>query len=281
MVSAKALVMRDQKSLGMLDFDEVERPIGMQLFGNSAETLAQAAEIVQATGCDVIDLNLGCPARKIINDGGGSKLATDQAKLKHVLTAMRKKIVGPFTIKLRAGWNDKDLSAVTIAKMAQDLGVDAITIHGRTTAQGYRSVSRWEFITEIKQAVQIPVIGNGDVKTASDAYAMMQETGCDAVMTGRAAFHAPWIFRDFIDGNDQVPSPQQIEGMIFTHYDLAKKYYGDAQGIKLMRKFICSYTKGLRDGAKLRNDLVRLTDWAIIEKIIRGFFGGAPMAHSG
>ena len=273
MVSAKALTMNCQKTFKLLDFDESERPIAMQIFGNDAHVLAQGAQMIEErTHCDVLDLNVGCPAHKIVKDGGGSMLMTDEKKLREILTAMRAVIKGIFTIKIRAGWDKDSLNAMTVAKLAEDCGVDAITVHGRTRSQGYSQTSDWSVIKEIKAALKIPVIGNGDVKVASDAYRMMEETGCDAVMVGRAAFHKPWIFSDFINKTNTQLSNIEMRDMILTHYRLMFVDLGESTAIKLMRKIICGYSKGIQGGSDFRNRIVRLNDWNEIQKAIGDFF---------
>lgn len=272
MVSAKALTMMDKKSLKMMSFDEIERPVGLQLFGNDGDTLAEAARIMEDHGPDIIDLNLGCPAKKIVNDGGGSALLTDEAKLADVLRKMRRAIRGIFTIKIRAGWDEKSKNALEVAKMAEAEGVDAIALHARTRAQGYSGKSDWEFIRHLKDTVKIPVIGNGDVKTGEDARRMMRETGCDAVMTGRGAFETPWIFENFVTGIENVPDKTKRRQMILKQYEYATEYHGAEGGIKMMRKHLCSYTKGLRGGAEFRNDIVRLTDLVAILARVTDFF---------
>ncbi|MBU0506151.1 MAG: tRNA dihydrouridine synthase DusB [bacterium] len=272
MVSAKALIMKDKKSMGMLTFQESERPIAMQVFGNDEKVLSEAAKIIEQTGCDLIDLNLGCPARKIVNDGGGSALLNDIDKLSSILKAMRKSLTIPFTIKIRAGWDSESIKAPEVAKLAENEGIDAVTIHARTRAQGYKGQANWGLIKEIKEGVSIPVIGNGDVKQASDAHRMMAQTGCDAVMTGRAAFHQPWIFQDFIHNTDTMLSHNDLLAMLLQHYDYARDFFGDSRGLKIMRKFICSYTKGIRGGSAFRNEILRLDDWETIKEKLPVFF---------
>lgn len=272
MVSARALLIGDKKSLHLLDFDESERPVGLQVFGNDADTLAESAKILEEQKPDIIDLNLGCPAKKIVNDGGGSALMSEPEKLLKIIRKMRKVIQKNFTIKIRAGWNEKSKNAIDIAKMAEAEGVNAIAIHARTRAQGYSGKSDWDFIKTLKEKLAIPLIGNGDVKTAADAKRMMQETGCDAVMTGRGAFETPWIFRDFLTGQQTVLNLQEKKRIILKHYELAIAYHGELTGIKMMRKHLCAYTKGLPCGAEFRNRIVRLSDLKEIKKAIQIFF---------
>lgn len=272
MVSAKALTMKDTKSLKMLDFDEMERPVGMQLFGNDADVLAEAAKICSERNPDVIDLNLGCPAKKIVNDGGGSALLNDSHKLEGIFKKMRAAIPGVFTIKIRAGWDEKNKNALDIARMAEFSGIDAIAIHARTRAQGYSGSSDWDFIKQLKESTSVPIIGNGDIKKAADVKRMINETGCDAVMTGRAAFAEPWIFKNFIENTDSTPGSQELKNMILRQYDYFVKHFGTDGGIKMMRKFLCAYTKGMRGGAEFRNDLVRITNYDEIQRKICTFY---------
>lgn len=286
MVSAKALTMRDAKSFRLMEFDADERPVGLQLFGNDAETLAEAARIMEEKGPDVIDLNLGCPAKKIVNDGGGSALLADEVKLARILNRMRAVIRGVFTVKIRAGWDNRCRNAVNVAQLAAAEGVDAVALHARTRAQGYSGKSDWELIRELKAEIKIPVIGNGDIKTAGDAHRMLHETGCDAVMTGRGAFETPWIFREFATGEPSNPSPAERLDMIRRQYEYAVAYHGDNTGIKMMRKHLCSYTKGMRGGAEFRNQVFQLEKLKEIDSAMAEFFcnhsaGQSAVASSG
>lgn len=272
MVSAKALTMRDHKSLKMLEFDENERPVGLQLFGNNADTLAEAARITEDTGADVIDLNLGCPAKKIVNDGGGSALLTNETELANILKRMRSAIKGTFTVKIRAGWDENQKNGLTVLKIAEEAGVDALAIHPRTRAQAYSGHADWSLIKHLKENARIPIIGNGDVKTAADAHRMINETGCDAVMTGRGAFELPWIFNDFISNTETVLTAQKLKEMILTQYNYFMAYFGAGGGIKMMRKFLCAYTKGRPGGSVFRNEVVRMDDFSQIKNRIEIFF---------
>lgn len=272
MVSAKALSLGDHKSFKMMSFDATERPVGLQLFGNDADTLAAAAKIMQEQNPDVIDLNLGCPAKKIVDDGGGSALLQDEVKLAEIFKKMRRAITGVFTIKMRAGWDEKCKNAVTVAKIAESEGIDAVAIHARTRAQGYSGHSDWAFIKNLKSEMKIPVIGNGDIKTADDAHRMLEETGCDAVMTGRGAVETPWIFRDFVSGTQKSPSRDELKKMVLQQYEYAIQYHGEDTGIKMMRKHLCSYTKGFAGGSEFRNSIVRSVELTEIITRIEEFF---------
>lgn len=272
MVSARALLMRDKKSFHLLDFDESERPVGLQVFGNDADTLAEAAKILEEQKPDIVDLNLGCPAKKIVSGGGGSALMSEPDKLLKIIRKMRKVIQKNFTIKIRAGWDEKSKNAIDIAKMAEAEGVDAIAIHARTRAQGYSGRSDWDFIKILKEKLLIPLIGNGDVKTALDAKRMLRETGCDAVMTGRGAFETPWIFQNFLTDTELDLSFEEKKKIILKHYELATTYHGESTGIKMMRKHLCAYTKGIPGGAEFRNQIVRISNWVQIQKSLDEFF---------
>lgn len=280
MVSAKALTMMDKKSLRMLSYVETERPIGMQLFGNDAAVLAEASKIIEDKNPDVIDLNLGCPAKKIVNDGGGSALLTDLVKLGGILSAMRKAIQGTFTIKVRAGWDEDSKNALTVAKIAEDEGVDAIAIHARTRTQGYSGKADWSYIKMLKESTKLPIIGNGDIETAEDAWRMLRETGCDAVMTGRGAFAEPWIFENFVNKTERQLTPHETKTTVLKQYHMFMEYFGADGGIKLMRKFVCAYTKGLRGGSSFRNEIVRMNDWVDIQKRIDSFYDDAFIENS-
>src|SRR6202034_2505743 len=187
--------MRESKRKRYLTFYDDEHPIGAQLFGSNAETLAEAARIVQDTGFDLIDLNLGCPAKRVVGCNGGSGLLRDLPKIGEIFRTIRQAVTIPFTVKFRMGWNDEQIVCVELARMAEAEGLNGVALHARTREQGYSGQARWEWIQAVKQAVGVPVIGNGDVRSPEDAAAMVAQTGCDAVMIGRAAPSNPWLFR--------------------------------------------------------------------------------------
>jgi len=186
---------KDQKAKRYLHFYEDEHPISAQLFGSDPQVMAEAARIVEGLGFDLVDLNLGCPAKKVVKCNGGSGLLRDLPRIGGIFEAVRKAVTIPFTVKFRAGWNDEEIVCVELAKMAEDCGLCAVALHARTREQGYSGNARWEWIAAVKDAVKIPVIGNGDIRSPEDACAMVAATGCDAVMIGRTAPANPWIFR--------------------------------------------------------------------------------------
>jgi nifR3 family TIM-barrel protein len=205
---------KDQKAKRYLHFYEDEHPISAQLFGSDPQVMAEAARIVEGLGFDLVDLNLGCPAKKVVKCNGGSGLLRDLPRIGGIFEAVRKAVTIPFTVKFRAGWNDEEIVCVELAKMAEDCGLCAVALHARTREQGYSGNARWEWIAAVKDAVKIPVIGNGDIRTPEDACAMVAATGCDAVMIGRTAPANPWIFRQigqYCEKSTSPPSPKNGE----------------------------------------------------------------------
>jgi nifR3 family TIM-barrel protein len=258
--------MRESKRRRYLTFYDDEHPIGAQLFGSNAETLAEAARIVQETGFDTVDLNLGCPAKRVVGCNGGSGLLRDLPKIGEIFRAVRKAVTIPFTVKFRMGWNDNQIVCVELARMAEAEGLCAVALHARTREQGYSGQAQWQWIAAIKQAVNIPVIGNGDIRTPEDAAAMVAETGCDAVMIGRAAPANPWIFRQIAQytatGSYEQPTVGDRYRMIRAYFqmllneaeatkDLPRSdRMGETAG--KMKQFATWFTHGVPGGAKLR-----------------------------
>ncbi len=272
MVSAKALVMGDKKSRKIVEFDESERPLVMQIFGNEADTIAEGCRILQDMGPDIVDLNMGCPAKKIVTDGGGSALLKDLNLCEDIFKKVKKVLTIPFTVKMRAGWDKYHHDSLTVAKVAQDCGVDAISLHARTKAQGYSGHADWNLIKQFKDELKIPIIGNGDVTHHSHVKQMMDETGCDAVMVGRQGFAEPWFFKAYLDGADYRPSIDELKKLIISQYEDFFEYFGFETGIKQMRKHLFGYTKGMRDGSKFRNEIITMNDWGLLKEKIEGFF---------
>ncbi len=254
-VSSEGMLRQNLKSKRFLYYTEEERPITAQIFGADPDRLAEAAVMIEDLGFDLIDLNLGCPAKKVVKCGG-SGLLRDLPNLENILRKIRAAVTIPFTIKIRIGWSDDEIVAVPVARMAEDCGVEAIAVHGRTRVQGFSGRARWDVIAEVKQAVRIPVIGNGDVLTPRDAEALAEATGCDAVMIGRAAPTNPWIFRQMADyfatGTYQEPMESDRYGLIREYY--AMLVAEDIPGsIGKMKQFASWFTHGVRNGAELRH----------------------------
>ncbi|MDD6697527.1 MAG: tRNA dihydrouridine synthase DusB [Veillonellaceae bacterium] len=259
MVSSQGIHFKNERTLSMLQSEPAERPLAMQIFAASPEMAAEAAAYVEELGtADILDFNMGCPAPKIVKNGEGSALMRDPERATAILTAIRKAVKMPFTVKMRIGWDESSINVVDLAKRAEAAGVDAITVHGRTREQFYRGHADWEKIGEVRRAVSIPVIANGDVRTYDDLDRIREVTGCEAVMVGRAAQGNPWIFRQlthYLRTGERLPGPTMRERaeVIVRHLDLLLKYKGDYVGPREMRKHATWYTRGIVHGAILRD----------------------------
>jgi len=258
--------MRETKRRRYLTFYDDEHPIGAQLFGSNPETLAEAARIVEETGFDTVDLNLGCPAKRVVGSNGGSGLLRDLPKIGEIFRAIRSAVSIPFTVKFRMGWNESQIVCVELARMAEAEGLNGLALHARTREQGYSGQAQWNWIAAVKEAVRLPVVGNGDIRTPEDAAAMVAETGCDAVMIGRAAPANPWIFRQIAQytatGAYERPTVEDRYRMIRAYFEMlmaeaeaTKDLPRDARmgdPVGKMKQFATWFTHGVPGGAKLR-----------------------------
>ncbi|HUN83126.1 MAG TPA: tRNA dihydrouridine synthase DusB [Terracidiphilus sp.] len=277
---------RETKRRRYLTFYDDEHPIGAQLFGSNPETLAEAARIVQDTGFDLVDLNLGCPAKRVVGCNGGSGLLRDLPRIREIFRAVRKSVSIPFTVKFRLGWNETQIVCVELARMAEDEGLNGLALHARTREQGYSGQAQWSWIAKVKQSVTIPVIGNGDIRTPEDAAAMVEETGCDAVMIGRSAPANPWIFRQIAQytatGSYDHPTVDDRYKMIRAYFQMlldeaeATKelpraaQMGETAG--KMKQFATWFTHGVPGGAKLRKAIYESrTGPAVLAEVDRFF----------
>ncbi len=253
--SAAGLSYHSKRGLRMLYYHEEERPITAQLFGSDPIRLAEGARLVQDLGFDAIDLNLGCPASKVVKSCGGSALLRDFPLLETLFKAIRAAVNIPFTIKIRAGWSEEEIVAMEVGKMAEDLGVDGITLHPRTRVQGYSGKADWSLIQELKENVKIPVIGNGDILTVHDAMCMRQQTRCDGIMIGRGALKNPWIFRQIHQGDqgDEIFQPGTMDkfGLIKDYFTLLFEE-ATPGAIGKMKQFASWFTHAVPFGAALR-----------------------------
>lgn len=278
MVSSQGIHFKNERTLSMLQSEAAERPLAMQIFANSPEMAAEAAAYVEELGCaDILDFNMGCPAPKIVKNNEGSALMLDPAKAFAILQAIRKAVKMPFTVKMRKGWDDEHVNVVEMAKLAEAAGADAIAVHGRTREQFYRDKADWEIIAKVKKSVKIPVIANGDVRSCADLKAILEVTGADGVMVGRAAQGNPWIFKQlthFLRTGEELPGPTMAERaeVILRHLDLLLKYKGDYVGPREMRKHATWYTRGITHGAILRDKFNKATTRADFAAIIKEYF---------
>jgi len=275
MASADALVRNKTRTMDICRFTAAERPIGIQLFGAEAETLGRAAAIVAAElQPDFIDINFGCPAKKVVKRGGGSALMRDLSLLEAIGRAVVSASPIPVTAKLRAGWNDHVV--VEACQQLEAVGIAAVTIHPRTQKMGFKGAADWRLIAAVKEAVRIPVIGNGDVTCAADALRMFAETGCDLVMIGRAAQGNPWIFHQTIamlrDGIE-IPPPAAAERLrlCLHHLDLQEETYGAQVAVLTMRKHIASYLKGLPHATEVKAQIFRQTNIAQVRRELQAY----------
>ncbi len=260
MVSAKGIMYNNKNTKFLLTIDKRERPVSLQLFGSDPDIISEQAKRIEELPFDILDINMGCPVPKIVNNGDGSALMKNPLLAGEIIEKTARAIQKPVTVKIRKGFDEEHINAVEMAHIAQESGAAAIAVHGRTREQYYSGKADWEIIRKVKEAVKIPVIGNGDVWTPQDAIDMRKQTGCDGVMIGRGAQGNPWIFKQILHYEQtgellEKPSPQEVTEMILRHAKMQMEFKGEYTGMREIRKHAAWYTAGYKNSAKLRGKI--------------------------
>lgn len=275
MVSAKAIMYKNKNTESLLEIHPEEGPVSLQLFGSDPKILGEMARQVEDRPFDILDINMGCPVPKVVNNGEGSALMKEPKLVEEIVSAVAKAVNKPVTVKIRKGFNDTCVNAVEIARIAEASGAAAVAVHGRTREQYYAGKADWEIIARVKSNLSIPVIGNGDVTDGASAKAMLEQTGCDGVMVGRAARGNPWIFRQIIsylrDGTVMPgPDKEEIKATILRHARLQLECKGEYTGIREMRKHVSWYTFGMPDSARMRRSINMAESFGELERLVIG-----------
>lgn len=277
MVSDKAICYGNQKTIEMLQVDEGEHPVSIQLFGGEVESMVQAAKFIdQHSNCDIIDINCGCPVNKVLKANAGSKLLQNPQLIYDIVSNIVKNVSKPVTVKIRSGFDKEHINAVEVAKLIEKAGASAIAVHGRTRSQMYEGHANWDYIRQVKEAVSIPVIGNGDVKTAQDAKRMLEETGCDAVMVGRAALGNPWVIQQMVAYVEngvllEEPTVDEKLNQCLSHAKRLMSVEGEKNAMRQMRGHAPWYIKGLKSASVIKNHLSKVNTYKELEEIIEKY----------
>ncbi|MDO4455024.1 MAG: tRNA dihydrouridine synthase DusB [Eubacteriales bacterium] len=274
MVSAKAISFHNKNTENLMEIDEREHPIALQLFGSDPDLISEVAKSIEERPFDILDINMGCPVPKVVNNGEGSALMKNPKRIGEIIEKTVKAISKPVTVKIRKGFNDSMVNAVEVAKIAEQSGAAAIAVHGRTREQYYSGQADWDIIRQVKEAVHIPVIGNGDVTSPEKAKEMLEQTGCDAVMIGRGAKGNPWIFRQiahYLETGEKLEKPdiEEVKQMMMRHARMQMEYKGGFTGIREMRKHVAWYTTGYPHSARLRNLVNQAGSIEELEELIK------------
>ncbi len=289
MMSAAGLVRRQPATLAMLAFHAEEQPYGVQIFGAEPAEMADAARLVQDRGASIVDINMGCPVKRVCRNGAGAALLRRPRQVEAILREVRRAVTCPVTVKMRLGWDTTDLSVLEVSRIAEEQGVDAITLHPRTRAQGYAGRADWSWVARLKQERGIPIIGNGDLVEPQGCAAALASGCCDGIMIGRAARGHPWIFSqtlEVLSGREPAePSLELRYGAILLHMEWLFSQYGREQGLRRMRFLLFQYVRGLPGAARFRRDLVRQPSEEALKALLRAHFlegasGGADLQES-
>ena len=273
MVSAKAISFHNKNTEVLMEIDKCENPVSMQLFGSEPELMARVAAEIEERPFDILDINMGCPVPKVVNNGEGSALLKNPELIVKIVKSVSSAIKKPLTVKVRIGFENEPVDIVDIAKHVEDAGAAAIAVHGRTRQQYYSGTADWDAIRRVKEAVSIPVIGNGDVDSPEKAEALIKETGCDGVMIGRAVRGNPWLFRElnhYFETGEKLsrPSVEEVREMILRHARMQIDLKGEFTGIREMRKHVAWYTAGMRHSAALRRETNLVSSYEELEKLL-------------
>lgn len=274
MISAKALQYNNRNTKALLEIDPRECPVSLQLFGADPDIISEQAKRIEELPFQILDINMGCPVPKVVRNGEGSALMNQPKLVYDIVYKTVRAIQKPVTVKIRKGFNDESVNAVEIARIIEEAGGAAVAVHGRTREQYYSGKADWDIIRQVKEALKIPVIGNGDVTSGKRAIAMMEQTGCDGVMIGRGAQGNPWIFRELLEYErtgqiPERPSKEKIRETMLRHARLQIAFKGDYLGIREMRKHVAWYTKGLEGSARLRDDINKVESYEELEELLK------------